>query len=306
MTYIEYVPRNFSRASLELIEQANLIIEEYEAQGFVLTLRQLYYQFVSRAIIPNKQAEYKRLGTVINDARLAGLISWDSITDRTRNLIAPSAWTSPASIIRSAARSYAIDKWAGQEYRVEVWVEKEALAGVIEPVCEELSVPWFACRGYVSQSEMHSAALRLEEYFNGGQQPVIVHLGDHDPSGIDMSRDIESRADLFTSEGLIIVQRIALNMDQVEQYAPPPNPAKFTDSRAAGYVSRFGHSSWELDALNPTTIARLIRAAVLSYRDEGLWAQKAEREATERRLLTKAADYWTEIASTLGNSDLYS
>lgn len=122
MPNICYVPRQFAADSLATIERANEIIREYAGQGFSLTLRQLCYQFVSRGLIANKDSEYKRLGSVINDARLAGLIDWQSIEDRTRFLRRNSHWNSPADIIDSAARSYALDKWAGQPYRPEVWL----------------------------------------------------------------------------------------------------------------------------------------------------------------------------------------
>ena len=270
MPKIRYLCKSFRSDTLDVIEQANAIIEVYAAQGFDLTLRQLFYQFVSRGLIPNKDSEYKRLGSIVNDARLAGLIDWDHITDRTRNLRGNSHWDEPQDIMRSAAHSFAIDKWATQYYRPEVWIEKDALVGVIESVCEELDIDYFSCRGYTSQSEMWSAGQRLEHYANIGQVPLIVHLGDHDPSGIDMTRDIDDRLTLFT--GNIEVERIALNMAQIETYNPPPNPAKVTDSRATSYIRRYGHSSWELDALEPSVIAQAIQTTVLAYRDEALWA----------------------------------
>src|SRR5512139_1588276 len=161
MPKVCYVPKSFSSNSMSIIEKANEIIAEYARLGFDLTLRQLYYQFVSRALIPNKDTEYKRLGSIINDARLAGLIDWDAITDRTRNLRSLSHWDDPGDIIYSAARSYHINRWEDQEYRVEVWIEKDALVGVIEGVCTDLDIPYFSCRGYTSQSEMWAAAQRL-------------------------------------------------------------------------------------------------------------------------------------------------
>ena len=160
-------------------------IAEYAAQGYDLTLRQLYYQFVSRDLLPNRQSEYKRLGDIINDARLAGLVDWEAIVDRTRNIRALSHWSDPASIVKAAANSFAVDKWADQPKRVEVWIEKDALVGVFEPVCEELDVPLFSCRGYTSQSEVWGAAQRLEKYLMADQEVVILHIGDHDPSGLD-------------------------------------------------------------------------------------------------------------------------
>lgn len=204
-----YIPKNFSSNSLGVIAQANTIIDAYEAQGFDLTLRQLYYQFVSRGLIPNKDTEYKKLGSIINDARLAGLIDWTRISDRTRNVRSLSHWANPAGVIESALASYHLDYWRGQSYRPEVWIEKDALVGVIEGVCQEFDVPYFSCRGYTSQSEMWSAGQRLLRTRRNGQKPLILHLGDHDPSGIDMSRDIFDRLDLFTGD--VPVDRLALN-----------------------------------------------------------------------------------------------
>lgn len=141
MPKICYTPRSFSVASCLLIDKANEIIAEYEAMGFDLTLRQLYYQMVARDIIANKQTEYKRLGSIINDARLAGLIDWDRINDLTRELRSVSHWGAPGDIIDSAARAFRLDKWADQDYRLEVWVEKDALRNVVERICTALDAP---------------------------------------------------------------------------------------------------------------------------------------------------------------------
>jgi len=197
MPRIRYVAKNFSATAVGVIREANAIIAEYAAQGYDLTLRQLYYQFVSRDLLPNRQSEYKRLGDIINDARLAGLVDWEAIVDRTRNIRALPHWSDPAAIVQAAASSFAVDKWAEQPRRVEVWIEKDALVGVFEPVCEELDVPLFACRGYTSQSEVWGAAQRLERYLVACQDVVILHFGDHDPSGLDMTRDIRERLRLF-------------------------------------------------------------------------------------------------------------
>lgn len=245
MPRIAYIHKKFGQSSLDAITKANEIMETYADQGYDLTLRQLFYQFVSRRFAPNLDSEYNRLGSLVNDARLAGLIDWDHIVDRTRHLRQNSHWSKPSSIIESAATSYANDKWAGQAYRPELWVEKDALVGVVRGVCERLDVPYFSCRGYTSQSEMWSAAQRLLAHRKSGQMPYIIHLGDHDPSGKDMTRDIQDRLELFMGDS-IQVNRIALNWDQIEQYNPPPNPAKITDSRALAYIAEFGSESWEL------------------------------------------------------------
>lgn len=284
-----YEAKDFSHTSYEIIVQANSIIAEYEAAGFSLTLRQLYYQFVARDILPNTQQSYKRLGSIINDARLAGHISWTAIEDRTRNMQALPHWSSPKGIMSAVVEQYRIDKWREQPYRPEVWIEKEALSGVIAGICTELQVPYFACRGYNSQSEQWSAGRRFRSYYRDGQLPIVFHLGDHDPSGIDMTRDNEFRLTLFAEDD-VEVRRLALNWDQIEEYDPPPNPAKMTDSRFEGYESRFGDECWELDALEPQVIADLVETSILSIRDPDLWEAACEEEEEHRKELQTAMD----------------
>lgn len=298
MPKIAYTRKRFSQDSLDIIAQANQIIEEYEAQGFVLTLRQLYYQFVARGWIDNKQSEYKRLGGIINDARLAGHIDWDAIEDRTRNIEKNTWWSGPQEIMGAVHQSYRIDLWEGQEYRAEVWIEKEALVGVIERVCRDLDVAWFACRGYNSQSEQWKAGMRLKHYARNGQTPVIFHLGDHDPSGLDMTFDNTNRLSLFFGDNVQVV-RLALNMDQVQQYNPPPNPAKMTDSRFQGYLANYGPNSWELDALEPSVIVELIRGEVMALCDVGLREQKIQEQEATRETLITLSTRWEEVEEYL-------
>jgi hypothetical protein len=301
MPRIAYVPKRFSAASMDIIAKANAVCQSYAAQGYDLTLRQLYYQFVSRDWIANKQSEYKRLGSVINDARLAGLLDWNYIVDRTRNLRDLAHWDSPESIIDAVASQYRTDRWADQPERVEVWIEKDALVGVIEGVCERNDVPFFSCRGYTSQSEVWGAAQRLIDYNRRGQKAIVVHLGDHDPSGIDMTRDINDR--LYTFGADVEVIRIALNMDQVERYDPPPNPTKLTDSRAEGYIARFGDDSWELDALDPATLDALIEEEIFTHRDVDAWDDSTARMEHEKELLAAISNRWDEVAAFVGEDE---
>ncbi|MET9122980.1 hypothetical protein [Streptomyces sp. NPDC004528] len=293
-----YIERKFSPGSQALIAKADEICRSYAEQGFDLTLRQLYYQFVARDLIPNKQAEYKRLGSVVNDARLAGLLDWNYIVDRTRNLRGLSHWDSPHSVIRSAASGYRTERWADQPHRVEVWIEKDALVGVIAGVCQRYDVDYFSCRGYTSQSELWGAAQRMLSYQRRGQKPVVIHLGDHDPSGVDMTRDIRERLALFEAD--VEVRRIALNMDQVDAHQPPPNPAKLTDSRATGYIRAYGRSSWELDALEPALLDQLIEGEIWSFRDVDLWDAATTVMEQERTLLRNVASRWSEVAAFIG------
>lgn len=299
MPLIEYVPRKFSPESLDLIKKANSIIKSFMSQGFRLSLRQIYYQFVKNIWIPNTMKDYKRLGSVINDARLAGMIDWSAIEDRTRETQKNSHWLDPEEFILSVSKQLRIDKWDNQPNRCEVWIEKEALAGVVEGICRELDIPFLSCRGYTSQSEMWSSAMRLKEFSDNGQTPIVIHLGDHDPSGIDMSRDIEDRIKLFVGEE-VEIRRIALNMDQVTALALPPNPAKQTDARFVDYMSKFGDKSWELDALDPQRIVDMIRETVEDdIRDPDLWDEMVEREAGYRREVEKVGDNYDKVKKFL-------
>lgn len=301
MARIAYEEWNPSENSLSIVRIANQICAEYAQQGYDLTLRQLYYQFVARDYLPNNQRSYSNLGATIDRARKAGYLDWNYITDRTRNLMQWPHYTDPADMIQQTEGDYRIDRWEGQEYHVEVWVEKEALAGVVARASLALDVAYFSCRGYVSQSELHAAAMRHVRAQRRGQQVIVVHLGDHDPSGIDMTRDMQERLELFgaTSE----VRRIALNRDQIDRYAPPPNPAKLTDSRAAGYIAEHGSSSWELDALNPEILAGLITDEINEYRDADLYEIREALQVKGKRQLAKVSDNWDAVAEFVADID---
>lgn len=290
---IKYQDINFRQQSLDLIYRINGIIDEYKRKGYELTLRQVYYQLVARDIIPNNERSYKNTGNLISDGRVAGLIDWDAIIDRTRNLKGNNHWSNPSEIIRACARQFEYDKWEGQDFYVEVWVEKDALIGVVGRVCTALDVPHFSCRGYVSQSEMYVAARRIAGQEVCGRSSVVIHLGDHDPSGKDMSRDIVDRLELFGANPAF--RRIALNMDQIEQYNPPPNPTKLTDSRSGGYISQFGHECWELDALKPEIIDSLIKSTVNEYIDFSKFNEMKQKEKGARELLSTVAERWEEV-----------
>lgn len=287
MPKIAYIDKKFRSATMETIDQANEIIREYEDQGYSLTLRQLYYQFVARGMIENTMRSYKNLGGVINDGRLAGLIDWSSIMDRTRNLQKLTDWNSPRDIVSACAQQFRYDKWNNQPYRIEVWVEKEALVGVVARICDEWQVPYFACRGYVSQSEQWRSSQRFIDNYRG-QKILVLHLGDHDPSGIDMTRDNTDRLDMFGA--IFRLDRLALNMDQIEHYSPPPNPTKITDSRAKDYIARFGHESWELDALEPSVISNLIEHEILERLDKDQWEDDIRRENEARDRIAIVAE----------------
>lgn len=283
-----FVDHKFSAGNVAMIEKINGVLDNYEAQGYKLSLRQLYYQLVSKAWIENSVKSYKNIGNLVSDARLAGLIDWEMIEDRGRNTVQNSHWRNPGGILRSAAYSFRVDKWEDQPYHIEVMVEKDALSGVLEPVCRDLDIGITANKGYSSSSTMYEIGKRLQEKDDNGKIICIIYLGDHDPSGIDMTRDVKDRLGLFASTPIEVV-RIALNWDQVELWQPPENPAKETDSRFEKYQNEFGDSSWELDAVEPATLAELVTDTVLERRDDELWEAAIEKENGYKNELNEMA-----------------
>lgn len=299
---IKYQDFNFRRDTLDVIEQAQEIIEDYAAQDFTLTLRQLYYQFISRDFFPNTEKSYDRLGSIITNARLAGLISWQAIEDRGRGIRPWLIEENEQAVLEDIEYGFALDYWQRQGVYVEVWVEKEALAGVVERPCARRRVPFMPCKGYLSASEAWRAGRRFRRELRAGNRCVVIHLGDHDPSGLDMTRDNDERLAMF-AEGAVDVRRIALNMDQVEAYNPPPNPAKVTDSRAPDYIARFGRVSWELDALEPRVIDRLISDEIETLVDPEIWQDTADEEHERRQELAKLHGNWEQVAEFLRGLD---
>lgn len=294
MSREKFVEHRFSQNSQILIVQANEILKEYAGQGYRLSLRQLYYQLVVRATIENSDRSYKRIGSLVSDARLAGLLDWNMIEDRNRETQVNSHWKSPMDILHAAAQSFQTDKWEDQPCHVEVMVEKDALSGILWPVCEKWDVRFTANKGYSSSSAMYEAAKRMSRMHDKGKDLVVLYLGDHDPSGIDMTRDITERLSLFTYNSPMTVRRLALNFDQVEVWNPPENPAKESDSRFETYRAEFGESSWELDAVEPGTLGELVADAIKDVVDMDLFDQAKASEEEMRARIQKLADGWKD------------
>lgn len=288
-----YMKRTFRGATLALIRTINGIIESYRNQGYILTVRQLYYQLVAADIIPNDEKSYKNIVNTVNDGRNCGLIDWDMIEDRTRSFTEISAWESGSEILKSSAKYFHMDRWKDQGARVFCIIEKEALVSVLERSCKEYDIPLLAARGYPSSSVLREfAKFKLMKHGKNEERIVILHLGDHDPSGMDMSRDLEQRLSLFSRETEFEFKRIALNYEQIEELNPPPNPAKNTDSRFEAYREEFGPQSWELDALSPAYLNNLVKLEVQKIIDPDIWKRtEDEIESVKSKLLTIAENF---------------
>ena len=331
----EYIrDTNFKPASRTLIRVLDDIVEDYQGQGLRLTLRQLYYQCVTKNLFENSERSYQNLSKLVTNARLAGLLDWDAIEDRVRQPRTPYEADDPADFVDDFRYTYRLNRQAGQENYVELWVEKDALAGVLAPIAREYHITLMVNRGYSSASAMYEAAKRFarmcgvdrttvndedEERDDEGDDDAeegptsrrrltdedddddsglhgptrhahLLYLGDLDPSGEDMVRDVRERLHEFGVPTLE-VKKIALTKPQVDLHDPPPNPAKMSDSRAKKYVAKYGSSSWEVDALPPAELGRVIRRELDQLLDKGKMRKVEAREKLDYEKLTSAVKH---------------
>ena len=297
-----FVPRRFRKTSLVAIERANAILDEYRAKGFeAMTLRQIFYQFVARQFLPNTVPKYKGLLSILNHARLAGVIDWDNIQDESRTLRSRPSWGNPTKFMASVVPQYHLNRWEGQQHRVEVWVEKEALVLVLGPTCHRLDVPLFACKGNDSQGLMYESAQRLKESLDDGKTVTVLYLGDHDPTGVDISRDIRERLDIFGC-GDVELERIALNIDQVRDFNLPSQTVKEKDKRTPGYKKKFGDQCWELDALAPEKLVELVDSEICRRIDIDVWNRVVDQEAEDHRVLDEALPFLEALREAKGQA----
>jgi len=243
------------------------------------------YQCITRNIIPNTERSYKNLAKLVSEGRLAGMLDWGAIEDRIRQPWSPSEFASLKSLAEAALRSYRLPRWEGQDNYVELWVEKDALAGVLRPLASRFHATMCVNRGYSSQSAMYEAAGRFNSWQD--KERVLLYLGDHDPSGEDMVRDIRDRMHMFGVENLE-VRKLALTREQITQYNPPPNPAKQSDPRADAYRAEHGDSSWEVDALPPEVLSQIITDVFEELIDREKMDAVVAREERDKKELSAA------------------
>jgi hypothetical protein len=294
----QFVDIAFRTKTVALIQKANVILNANVKAGYTMTLRQLYYQLVQSGVIENNKNSYERLGSVINDARRAGLVDWAAIEDRGRNLNKWGLYKDPNDFLNQMIKYYLEDIWRDQDTYVETWIEKDALIGVLERPCGHFRVPYFACRGYPSTSELYVASKRFDRQAGKGKRGVILYLGDHDPAGMDIPRANQENLDLFCRRADIELKRIALNMDQIEELGiVSDQTTKVGDSKSFGYEDTHGTDiCWELDALTNQFIDELVRAEIekLIVNPE-IFQQRRDEEADNEKLLRDVADYYPDI-----------
>lgn len=332
------------------------IVNRYEKQGYTLTLRQLYYQLVAGDVIPNDDVVYKKLSGVLGDLRYCGLIDWDAIEDRGRVPYLPYWAASVPDALNDIARQFRFDRQLGQPKMIEIWTEKDAVSGILRRITVQYHVRLVVNKGYSSDSAMYSAYERFLSAIKNGQKIVVLYFGDHDPSGLDMIRDIRQRILFFLGAGgrleiddfdfdnvlrdftlsdlvsdgyleesienrfyqcnetgnclrdddadkITVALRmkyiaekyfqivpIGLTMEQIDQYNPPPNPAKITDPRAKDYISEHGGVSWEVDALPPDVMTGILDDAILEHMDKSIFEEVVRLEKIAISDIKKFAD----------------
>jgi hypothetical protein len=366
-----YIEQDFYSRNAIRITYINELIAKFRAAGMEITQRSIFYALVSKKEIANSQAEAQALSGLITNARLAGHIDPYAIDDPTRSFYTVDAWGSPVDVLSEAARDYQRRMWDGQSLYPELYVEKDAVVGYALPKARELHLPVYSGRGYSSWPGLFDAAQRYARALQDGRLVVAFHLGDHDPSGIDMTRNIaaslwllfrsrvpqirsdpdsgladgfagfswaeiaaalgakpltwkdyesehkelfpygQTRYEIETAfPGRLIVQRLALNLDQIQASGNfPPNPlktknGKLSDSRAPAYkaymtdrgLATQAEESWELDALpvigEATAIGDVIDDAVTPLVDHDTWRGAKAEADRERSALERMARNW--------------
>lgn len=272
----------------EVIARIISIVTQYTNMGYRLTLRQLHYQFVSRNWIVNHAKAYKKLGEVLDDCRYAGLVDWNAIVDRGRNPYLPHSVNGITDALNDTHDQYRLDRQQGQDTYIEVWTEKDALSEIMQRSTSKYHVTLCVNKGYTSSSAVYESYERFAERIQNGQEVVVLYFGDHDPSGLDMIRDIDNRLTTMLANGRhnivdgFRVVPIGLTMDQIKEYKCPPNPTKMTDSRTEDYVKMYGRTCWEVDALPPEALTNIIESSIESLIDMNWYQKKLDDEETDK------------------------
>ena len=265
--------------TLDLIEAAEAIL----AEGRPMTVRQVFYQLVSRQVIKNNRGQYQAVSNALADARREGIIPWDWIEDRLRRPRQVSMWTGLSAFAETCRRSYRLDVWPSQPRYLEIWLEKDALSGIFEDVLNPYGVTLNVGRGYDGWSSIHNAAVR---FMDRAEDVTVLYFGDFDPSGEDMVRSLAERLEDQGARPEII--KSALTRDDIRRYDLPPDFTKKTDTRSAAFVAKHGDISVELDALPPDVLrARLIHEVESRMDLKALAVIKEQEEADRGRLVKR-------------------
>jgi len=266
----------------ETIPIVNEIISQYDIK---LTVRQIYYRLISDpyVLFENTRSRYTQFDKMLVVARERGEVDYTEIEDRTREALGGDLGCgSPQEFLRSVIdylkncwQDYKTEIWTNQDYKLEIWVEKDALANLIFQVAKDFRVVVFPTRGYSSFTKVMECLERLEGYSD--KERIILHLTDHDPSGFDMTRDLEKRLSSYGGD-TIQIKKIGLTYEQIKKFNLKANPTKKKDTRAIEYISQFGSDCWELDALPPLELQNLVVESIKKHINSDAWDNKSREE----------------------------
>jgi len=280
---------NWTAFQLNKLNEVKRVLSDYSAYK-PLTLRQIFYQLVSRQIIENKSTEYVSLSLLLKWARIDGHVGWNDIADRVRTLHSWDGWPTKDDFIEYEVEGF-LEEYRrhliqDQDYYPEVWIEKDALSEIFSRTTRRFCVSTIVCRGFSSVTLLNEFRERIG-WKNG--MPVMLYFGDFDPSGMSMLEAMKKTLEDEIQVDGVIYDRIALNPDQVNKYNLPDNPnaIKKTDTRTTEFVRRYGRHAVELDALPPDILEDLIREAIIKYLDMDRFSRQVKIHKRELRELSK-------------------
>jgi len=258
-----------------IIRHAADIVNSYDTG---VTLRQLFYRLVSEGILKNTLVEYKQLSARTAEARRQGW--FPALFDRTRTIHRYGYFGSPKEAIEYTVECYRRDRTENQEYSIYLGIEKHGLVEMVQGWFGDLGLPVIALGGYSSQTYVDAVVSDVEK---DGRPAILLYVGDFDASGEDITRDFEGRSNCFD-----ILERVALSIEQVEEFNLPPMVGKATDPRAAAFVAKYGKLiQVEVDAIPPDTLRELYEGAIARYFDMSIYKKVVAREKRDRKKLSK-------------------
>lgn len=244
-----------------------------------MTVRQVFYQATVRGIIEKTEAGYAKVQTDLVWLRRSGLLPYSYLADNTRWMRRPNTFDSPETALLETARFYRKSLWADADSYVEIWLEKDALAGVILPVTGMYDVPLMVARGYASLSFLHAAAEQIAHL----QVPAyIYHLGDHDPSGVNAGEKIEQTLRDLAPDADIHFERLAVTRQQIAAWKLPGRPTKTSDTRARSFGDA---QSVELDSIEPAKLRQIVETAIHRHLPQEQYQVLRAAEESERQIL---------------------
>jgi hypothetical protein len=274
----------YNRRSPDEMEALRSAIEQEVAAFHPMALRQLYYVLTVRGVVPKIHNGYRAVGRVVLQMRKSGRLPWEWVIDNTRWVRKPASFTSVESALVALVAGYRRDLWADQPIYVEVWVESNALAGVLETITAEFDVPLFAGHGYASVTYLHEAGVELRSI---GKPAHIIYIGDWDPSGQCIEHVIERDLREYSLGADITFNRLAVTEEQISAWQLPGRPPKASDARTKEWK---GKEVVEAEAIPPNVLQTMLRDAIELLIDSVILAETRLQEDEDRIRLRRLVD----------------